>query len=220
MDVASSSPPSPRERRRLDVVWIVGGLLVLLLAGIAVRDGGVDAWEAAIFHAINGLPDWLTRPMQVVELFGALWIGPAVAVVALLFRKPRLAAAALLVTASKLVLERVVKLLVERQRPMTSTPDAIARGVPIHGLAFVSGHVVLLAGLAGVVSPYLRGRWKLIPWVVVGVVGFARVYLGAHNPLDIVGGIGLGLAIAGTWNLVLGVPAATRPRTTVPEDAA
>ena len=108
-------------------------------------------------------------------------------VVALLFRKPRLAAAALLVTASKLVLERVVKLLVERQRPATSTPDAIARGVPIRGLAFVSGHVVLLAGLAGVVSPYLHGRWKLIPWSVVGLVGFARVP-GAHNPLDVVGG--------------------------------
>ena len=193
---------------------------MLLLAGIAVRDGDVDPWEAAIFHAINGLPDWLTAPMQFVELFGVLLIGPAVAIVALVLRKPRLAVAALLVTASKLVLERVVKLVVERQRPMTSTSDAIARGVPVHGLAFVSGHVVLLAGLAGVVSPYLRGRWKVLPWSVVGLVGLARVYLGAHNPLDIVGGVGLGLAIAGTWNLVLGVPAAAQPRASEREDVA
>jgi undecaprenyl-diphosphatase len=201
------------------VVWIVGGLLVLILAGIAVRDGDVDPWEAAIFHAINGLPDWLTAPMRFVELFGVLLIGPAVAIVALGFRKPRLALAALLVTASKLVLERVVKLLVERQRPKTSIPDAIARGVPVHGLAFVSGHVVLLAGLAGVASPYLRGRWRILPWCVVAFVGFARVYLGAHNPLDVVGGIGLGLAIAGIWNLVLGVPSSTQPRTPNREDA-
>jgi undecaprenyl-diphosphatase len=46
----------------------------------------------------------------------------------------------------------------------------------------------------------------------VGLVGIARVYLGAHNPLDVVGGIGLGLAIAGMWNLVLGVPASTQTR--------
>ena len=221
MDVATSSPPIPRERRRLDVIWVVGGLLVLLLAGIVVRDGDVDPWEAAIFRAINGLPGWLTAPMQFVELFGVLLIGPAVTIVALGFRKPRLAVAALLVTVSKLVLERVVKLLVERQRPRTSIPDAIARGVPVHGLAFVSGHVVLLAGLAGVVTPYLPGRWRILPWSVVALVGFARVYLGAHNPLDIVGGVGLGLAIAGTWNLVLGVPArtSTRPRAPEREDA-
>jgi len=203
------------------VIWVVGGLLLLLLSGIVVRDGDVDPWEAAIFHAINGLPDWLTAPMQFVELFGVLLIGPAVAIAAVAFRKPRLAVAALLVTVSKLVLERVVKLFVERQRPMTSTPDAIARGVPVHGLAFVSGHVVLLAALAGVVTPYLPGRWRLLPWCVVGLVGFARVYLGAHNPLDIVGGVGLGLAIAGTWNLVLRVPAraSTPPRVPEREDA-
>ena len=125
--------------------------------------------------------------MQVVELFGALWIGPAVAIVALSFRKPRLAAAAMLVTASKLVLERVVKLLVERQRPATSTPDTIARGVPIRGLAFVSGHVVLLARLAGVVSPYLHGRWKLIPWSWWGSSASLAVPR-CTQPLDVVGG--------------------------------
>lgn len=102
--------------------------------------------------------------------------------------------------------ERAVKLVVERERPAISTPGAIARGVSVRGFAFVSGHAVLTTALAGVVSPYLPGRWRIVPWAVVALVCVARVYLGAHNPLDVVGGAGLGLAIAGGVNLALGVP--------------
>jgi membrane-associated phospholipid phosphatase len=195
-----------RVRRRLDVAWIVGGLLVLVLAGLGAADGEVDGWEQAVFHAINGLPASLEPVMRVVELLGVLVVGPAVAVVAFGLRKPRLAAAALLVTVAKLGLERVVKMAVERQRPATSTPEAIARGVPIRGLAFVSGHAVLVGALAGIISPHLRGGWKAVPWSVLVLVCFARVYLGAHNPLDVAGGAGLGLAIAGGANLLVGVP--------------
>ncbi len=80
----------------------------------------------------------------------------------------------------------------------------------VGGESFVSGHAVLVAALAGLIAPYLHGRWKVIPWVVVGLVMLTRVYVGAHNPLDVVCGAALGLAVAGLLNLVFGVPAQRR----------
>ena len=43
-------------------------------------------------------------------------------------------------------------------------------------------------------------------YVVATLNSIARVYLGAHNPLDVVGGAAIGVAIASVLNLVAGVP--------------
>jgi membrane-associated phospholipid phosphatase len=208
-DVLSSDHVTPsgeaRWRQPLAVPALVAGLVILAIGMLVVRNGSVPRWERSIFRAVNDLPQFLYRPLWPFQQLGNLLVGPAVALVAALLHRYRLAIAVLIATIAKLASERLVKVMASRQRPGTSIgPDVHLRGdVSPSGESFVSGHAVLIAALAGLVTPYLPGRWKIVPWVVVGLVMVTRVYVGAHNPLDVVCGAGLGLAIAGAINIFL-----------------
>jgi glycosyltransferase 2 family protein len=184
------------------------GLVVLAGGMLAVRHGSVSGVEKSAFRAINDLPGAFYPVLWPFQQLGVLVVGPIAAVVAAGFRKFRLAAALLVATVAKLGLERVVKKIVSRQRPGRSVGGHVhLRGnVSLHGESFVSGHAVLVAAIACVILPYLRGRWKIVPVVIVGLVMFTRVYVGAHNPLDVICGAALGVAIGGCLNLAFGVP--------------
>jgi membrane-associated phospholipid phosphatase len=83
----------------------------------------------------------------------------------------------------------------------------VVRGATPHGLGFVSGHIAVVTSLAFVAWPWLPrwGRWAAGAAVVA--VFLTRMYVGAHLPLDMVGGAALGLAVGALVRLLLGVPA-------------
>jgi membrane-associated phospholipid phosphatase len=192
-------------RVRRDVVVLVASLAVFAVCAVVAADGQVGPVERAAFHAVNGLPDWLYRPMLAFQYLGVLAMPLVVAAGALVFRRWRLAAALVLVVPLKLATERLVKLLVQRERPGTTVADAILRGVHPAGLSFVSGHAIITFAIAGLLALVLPRRWAVVAFVLATLNGVARVYLGAHNPLDVVGGAAVGLAIAATLDLVLDV---------------
>ena len=204
-------------RRPVDAVSAAIALVVLALAMVAVRDGSVSEVERSVFRSVNDLPSALYPALWPFQQLGAVLVGPLLAIVAFALRQVRLGIALLLATVAKLGLERVVKEVVFRARPGTSIgADIHARGtVSLHGPSFVSGHAVLVAALASLIAPYLHGRWRVLPWAIVAIVMLTRVYVGAHNPLDVIGGAALGIVIGSCLNLIVGVPA---PRSLVQSD--
>jgi undecaprenyl-diphosphatase len=201
-----------QRRPREDTAALVVGVVVLVICSLVAADG-VPEWEADVFHAINDLPDWLRPLAWVVQLAGMMGIPFILAAVALFLRRWRLALALLLLTPIKLFLEHeLVKTLIERQRPAITICNGDLscgnfRGAPLQGLSYVSGHAIILGGLVWLLLPYLGRRGRTVVVVIALAALTARVYIGAHNPLDVVGGAGLGVAIAAALNLLLGVPA-------------
>jgi len=206
-----SASPTAWERRPVDALAAAAGVAVLAAGMVVVRDSAVPAWERSTFEAVNGLPGALYPVLWPFQQLGVVVWGPVLALVAAVTRRYRLALALVGVTVAKLVLERVVKAMVTRERPGQSIgEEAELRGdVSGAGESFVSGHAVMIAAMVSVIVPYLPRRWRPLAWALVVLVMVGRVYVGAHNPLDVLCGAALGITIGSCLNLALGVPEQT-----------
>ena len=194
--------------------WLVVaavGLLILSLSVAAARHPSISPAEARVFHAVNQLPDWLHPMLWLPMQLGNLVVGTAVGLAIALVRGDiGIAVGVVLAMVLKVVVERIVRRRMEaflsvRQRPGTSEEGAILRGdVPKSGPSFPSGHVILVAAIGTVIAPAMPAAWWWAPLLAVLLVMLGRVYVGAHNPLDVTAGLGAGLLLGGVVAAVIG----------------
>jgi membrane-associated phospholipid phosphatase len=190
------------------LAWLAASAVGLVIAAASIgaaRRRDIPEWEVRVFHAVNRLPGWLYwilwPPMQLGNLVVGTLVGLAIAWLA---REPAVAVGVILAMILKLVTERIVRremraYLAVRERPGSSQDGAVLRGddVPAVGASFPSGHVILVAAISCVVAPTLPAAWLWVPFLLTALVMLGRVYVGAHNPLDVTAGLGAGLLLGG-----------------------
>ncbi|MDH3295603.1 MAG: phosphatase PAP2 family protein [Acidimicrobiia bacterium] len=168
-------------------------LTTLVASSIAARRQEVSRSEEHLFRLINGAPDRLHLPVWMIMQSGSL---PSVFVVSCLLRRsgpaPR-ARAALVAGITVWAGVKAMKPMVGRGRPAHHLDRVLVRGPQQSGLGYPSGHTAVATTLAIISAPRLRFGGHLIAVALAVTTAGARIYVGAHLPLDIVGGAAVGV---------------------------
>lgn len=166
----------------------------------------------SLFHTINTFADrtgWAHGPLRSYAKYGIVIFGVFLIIGGLisLRRGPKAVARAVWAAAAPLlavVLNQPIANVVDRARPYAAHPHVtvlIARGADP---SFMSDHSVA-AGAAVAGLCFVTWRLGLLAALFGLLMAFARVYVGAHYPGDVVAGLIFGAFIA-----VAGIPLVDR----------
>ena len=137
----------------------------------------------------------LDRVMQFVTSLGdAGFLAIIVCIVLLCIRKYRRAgaAASLSLILDFIVVNLVLKNLVARTRPYDMLEELLLITKRPSDLSFPSGHAGACFAVASVLFLCLPRRFGIPAMVVAVLISFSRLYVGAHYPTDVLGGMVIG----------------------------
>ena len=173
----------------------------ILVGTTAAAKRGVPSWEHRTYKAINGLPDALAPfawpPMQFGSLISPFVLG---AIAYRRNRRPEPAAFIIAAGFAAWITAKGMKKLVGRGRPHDFDSETNLRlWTEIDGsLGFVSGHAAVAMATAGIIHRYVSPGLGAAAYGVAALVGFSRIYAGAHLPIDVLGGAALGVLVSET----------------------
>jgi undecaprenyl-diphosphatase len=181
----------------------------LLRTALFRRLKPLEALDTAAFLRINRLPhprwlDAVMRRFSFVMTGGTGWLLPLVVYA---IRRPRSGGKAAIDVLPALWLatstvEYPIKWFFRRRRPFSSIVRAIVVGRKPGSYSFPSGHTAAAFAGAVLLQRYFPRRRGIL-YSVAALVGFSRIYLGAHYPGDVVTGGLVGALLARAYRGIL-----------------
>ena len=209
------SPGWPSGRSGTVIGLVVA--LAIFAGSAALAKQGLVPGEEAIFVTINSLPGFLYIAVWPFMQYGVFLTIPLFALIATLTRRFRLAITVAVAGVGVYLMARVIKEVVKRGRPEALIEGVEAREKFAAGsLGFPSGHAAVAAALTVVVTPHLRGRWRIVPAALLVIVCVGRMYVAAHTPLDLIGGAALGAGTGYAANLLIELTTQPSPKPALP----
>jgi membrane-associated phospholipid phosphatase len=207
-------------------------VLSIATGAVAVVVTVVTGWAATAHGALHQQTDlvtWFNDPPQPIAALFAV-VNPFLRPVPLLLvcvaflawvllsaryasRRWEVLRATTIALALAEVMAHVVKHLAKQPRPLAVIPGLDTHGYPRQplGTAFPSVHTAVVVALISGLWPWLSWPQRAVGLTIAVLVALNRLYIGAHWPIDVIGGGAIGsLAGAIVWLIAWRWPVAGR----------
>jgi pimeloyl-ACP methyl ester carboxylesterase/membrane-associated phospholipid phosphatase len=186
---------SPVPHRRLHVLLAAFAGAGFLATAYAAYQRTITGWELQVFQAVNIWDAPQSHVLLARVLSDAVWAAVVIVAAMVLIPKTRVMGVKIAIpTVITYGIGYILEHIINRGRPDDLLPSAIIRGVQ-DGPGFTSGHMLAATAIAFVLWPNMRTSVRVIAVLLLVLEAWARVFLGLHFPLDVIGGVLLALAV-------------------------